>query len=185
MMHMRKTVSALLAVVMICGLISGCGKKAEEPTTQSAETTQAVTETTQPATTAPVYGVLTVEAVEEQGDMMVVVTSFGQVKYPYAFADMVQVKAQNNENVAALEFSAVISGEEYPVFTLWFGSDAGIALGTLAIEGEAEPRAVSAEFATADAAALGEKANAFFAVQECFNDVAASLQENSGFTPAG
>lgn len=183
MFDVRKTVSALLAVVMICALACGCGKKAEE-TTQPAETTQAVTETTQPATEAPVQAVLTVETLEEQGDMMVVTTSFGQVKYPYAFGDMLQVTAEDKGDVAELVFSALISGEEYHVFTVRFGSEEGIVLGTMAIEGEAEPRTVSAEFASVDGAALGDRANAYYAVQECFNDVAASLQENAGFTPA-
>lgn len=174
----NKKRNAMIVLVMVMVLLCGCGKEPAETmaTTEAVETTQAATEA------APLQE-LTVLSTEEQGDMMVVTTSFGQVKYPFAFGDLIQVKAVTDGGVAALEFSALISGEEYPAYAIRFGSGEGIVLGTLEVPGEAEVRMVSAEIYPADAA-LGDKANTFYAVQESFNDVVASLSENQGFVKA-
>ena len=181
MMLYNKKMTALTMILVLCTMLFGCSKAPAEtiPTTQATE----AVETTQAPTEAEMLE-LAVEGIEEQNDMMVVSTTFAQVKYPYAFADLIQVKAVNEETVASLEFTALISGKEYPLFALRFGADEGIILGSLTVEGESAPRTVAAEFYSADEAALGNQVNTFHAVQECFNDVVASLGENKNFSSA-
>lgn len=171
--------AALLAVTMV---LCGCGKETEE--TAATEAPETVQTQTTAATEAYVQQELVVESLEDQGDVVVVTTSFGQVKYPFAFADLIQVKAVNAEDVASLQFTVLISGDEYLLYALHFGGSEGIALGTLEIAGEAEPRAVYAEFFPADESALGDGISTFHAVQETFNDVVASLNEVPGFVSA-
>lgn len=171
--------------VLVAALLCACGKTPAE-TTPAQTVPAAVPAQTEPAPveTEPEKVILTVEGTEEQADLVLVKTSFCNVKYPFAFADLIRVKAQDEGNVATLEFSACITDVEYPMYVLRFGGSEGILLGTLTIPGEAAPREVYAEFCQADTAALGDHVGTFYAAQETFNDVVASLAENGGFTPA-
>ena len=179
---LKKIVLCLAMLLAVTMALWGCGKETEE--TAATEVTETAEVQTTAATEAHVQQELVVESLEDQDDMIVVTTSFGQVKYPYAFADLIQVKAVNAEDMASLQFTALISGDEYPLYALHFGGSEGIALGTLEIAGEAEPRAVFAAFFAADETALGDGASTFYAVQETFNDVVASLNEVPGFVSA-
>lgn len=178
---LRKSVSVLAVLMVMTAVLCGCGKENEKAAT---EATEAVQSQTTVATEAPARWELVVESVEDQENVVVVTTSVGQIKYPFAFADLIQVKAMNEETVASLEFAALISGSEYPLYALHFGGSEGIALGTMEIAGEEEPRTVYAEFYSAEEAALGEHIGTFRAVQETFNDVVASLSDIPGFVSA-
>lgn len=126
-------------------------------------------------------GKLVIESVEEQGDQMVVSTSYCQVKYPYAFSDLIQVEAVNEEKGAALVFFSVIEGVRTDLYTISFGGTADIQLGTLKVG--ADTVAVRAQICKADEKLDQELQYVFVAAQETFNDVVASLSENSSFTP--
>lgn len=179
---MKKSGAAVAVLLAVSLALCGCGKKQEQTAmTEVPETVQAQTTA---ATETHATQDLVIESTEEQGDMVVVTTSFGQVKYPFAFADLIQVRAVNEGTVASLEFTALIAQEEYPLFAVRFGGSEGIPLGTLEIPGEAEPRAVCAEFYSVDESALGDHAGTFFAAQETFNDVVASLYEIQAFAAA-
>ena len=184
MMRQNKFVGMIATVTLIAALACGCGKKTAEPA--APETVPAAMEQTLPAAveTQPAASGLVVEAIEEQGDTMLVRTSFVQVKYPFAFADLIQVRSVNGDNVASLEFFVASQDEEYPIFTLHFGGNEGILLGTVQISNEETPRAVYAELAPADTDALGDYLETFYAAQESFNDVVVSLAENTNFTAA-
>lgn len=177
----RMRLAAVMAVLLV--ILCGCGKEAAEtvPATEAAVvTTPAVVETT-----VPEYAVLTVDGTEDQGDVVAVTTSFGQLKYPFAFSDLIKISASNALDVAELNFIAQISGEEYPLFTIRFGGgEEDILLGTMEIPGEDAARNVYVRFGDVEEAALGEHLNTYLAAQEIFNDVVISLAENAGFTPA-
>ena len=51
---------------------------------------------------------LLVQSVTEDGDTVLVETTYGTVRYPYAFSDILIVEAENFENYAVLEFGATI-----------------------------------------------------------------------------
>ena len=124
---------------------------------------------------------LLVESVEEQGEMMLVTTTYGTVKYPYAFSDLMIVEGKTYEDYAQLEFSAEIDEAMFKLYTLTFNGEEGIPVGTLQ-DGD-KAYAVTAQFHD-----FGEADNdttiTLSALQETFNDVINSLSENKGFTAA-
>ena len=125
---------------------------------------------------------LLVENVKEQGDTVTVETTYGTVKYPYAFSDLVIVEAQTFENHAVLEFKAELGGTECKLYTLTFAlarDEEGIPVGKLKVDGETY--VVTAMFH--DVTGLDDdNLVTFSAVQETFNDVVNSLSDNEGFT---
>lgn len=125
-----------------------------------------------------------VESIQEEGDTVIVQTTYGTVKYPYAFSDLVIVEAQTFENHAVLEFKAELDGTEYKLYTLTFALDRGeegIPVGELPVDGKTY--VVTALFH--DVTGLDDdNMVTFYAVQETFNDVVNSLSENEGFTAA-
>lgn len=127
---------------------------------------------------------LRVLSVEEVEDMVLLHTTYGVMKYPYAFSDLIVYEISNEEASDQMKFSARIEGVQYPAFVLSFGGSEGFVLGTMTVPGENTPRTVYAELYPADEAALGEQALSFYAAQESFNDVIQSLAENENFTPA-
>lgn len=184
-----RSVSAMLAVLTLLAVLGGCSKEtpSQEPEPAASETVQEV----EPEKETPVELpepeeealVLTVLSVENEGDFMVVDTTFGQVKYPFAFSDLIEIEAVNEENLAALVFLARIGDHTYPLFTVSFGDCEGIPLGTLMLPDE-EIRNVSVQFATVEETELGDNLNSYYAAQEVFNDVIVSLEENAHFTAA-
>lgn len=182
-MKQNKLFNVIISAALTAAILCGCGKESVETTSvemPEAQTGQtvAVTETQSAAVQ------LSVEAVEEQGDMVTVKTTFCQIKYPLAFADLVQVNAVDHGEMATLDFYAMIAGQEHPLFTLYFGGSEGILLGELEVSDEAEARMVYAELFQADTSALDNNVSTFYAAQECFNDVVSSLAENPLFAAA-
>lgn len=182
--NVRKMMAALLALVMI--LLAGCGGKNAPAETVSV--TEQVVATEAPETTevtqAPTVPQLTVESIEEQGDMMVVNTPYFQLRYPFAFADLIQVEAQTAGEVEELIFTAKLDLSEYRLFSLILGGTGDILLGTVMLPQREEPVAVYATLYRIDENLSSDFVNTFNAAQECFNDVMMSLMECEGFTPA-
>ena len=175
----NKMQKLLLTVVLPVSMLCACGKEPVE--TLPKEEIQPVQTTVE---TQPALRELVIDSIEEQGEVMLVATSFCELKYPFAFADLIQVQAVNEGDVASLEFSALISGVEHPLFAVRFGQAEGILLGTFAVPEEAVERNVYAEFYSADEAVLGEQIGTYRAAQEIFNDVVVSLAENQGLAAA-
>ena len=122
---------------------------------------------------------LLVQSVTEQKDTVLVVTTYGTVKYPYAFSDLISVEAETFENHAVLEFGAMIDGTVHKLYTLIFNGEEGTMVGTLPVDGETY--VVTVQFH--DASGIGDNSMVtFYAAQETFNDVVNSLSENEGFT---
>lgn len=124
---------------------------------------------------------LLVQSVTEQEDAMHVVTTYGTVKYSYAFSDIICVEAETFEDYAVLEFGAMIDGKVVKLYTLIFNGLEGIPVGTLQVDGETF--AVTAQFNDGSGVS-GDSMVTFYAAQETFNDVVNSLSENEGFTTA-
>lgn len=174
---MTKGLRTLCAAVLAASVLCACGNK--NAATKPAEDVAPVQTTLATEVVLP-EAVLAVESVTEQGDMVIVQTTYCDVKYPFAFADLIGVEAEEEK----LNFVLQLSGEEHLLFAICFQEGEGIPLGTLAVEGKEEPVAVWAQIGTADEAALGDNVSTYYAAQESFNDVLASLMENEGFTAA-
>lgn len=187
----------LLIGLLIAAVCVACGGKSDQ--TEPAATTNAPAQTTQgtqnttttvkpPETDAPEVPPikeLTVLSVEEQGDAVLVNTSYCTLRYPYAFSDLIGVEAVTEKDRAALKFTANISGAIVELYTLRFDHADGIPVGTLTVDGEDSSFTVTVVFAEAAQSLSQESLTTFYAVQETFNDVVVSLAENAGFTPAG
>ena len=171
--NVRKMIAVLMAMMLI--LLAGCGGKdvPAETTPETEATEAAVAPETTKTTEEPAKPQLAVDSIEEQGDMMVVNTPFFQLKYPFAFADLIQVEAVDNGEVAELHFSAKLDLSDYRLFSISFG-------GT----GDFLPVEVYATLYRIDESLSSDFVNTFNAAQECFNDVMMSLMECEGFTPA-
>jgi len=175
-----KVLVAVFAVTMLCACAKNTVETVPEETVP-AEETQLIQNAEQPK---PVFCELTVDSIEEQDDMMVITTSYGVMKYPFAFADLIRVNAVDEGEVSSLEFAALIAEVEHPLFAIHFGGTEGILMGNITIPEEASERSVYAEFYAADEIALGEHVGTYHAAQEIFNDVAVSLTENQNFVSA-
>lgn len=124
---------------------------------------------------------LLVQTVEERGDRMVVTTSYGTIKYAYAFSDLIQIKTETFDYHAQMDFYVVIDGQEIALYTLFFNKNAGIPVGTLTVDGTAYT--VTALIYELDQV-IEENRLTCQAAQETFNDVMISLAENTGFQAA-
>lgn len=183
---MKKNFCKLMAVLLSLLMLTACGGKTASSETAAATEaagTAAAPETTV-ATEAPAVPSLAVDSVQEDGDMMVVNTPYFQLRYPFAFADLIQVEAVINGDAEELVFSAKLDLSEYRLFSLSFGGTGDILLGTMELPERQEPVQVYATLYRIDETLSSDFVNTFNAAQECFNDVMVSLVECEGFTPA-
>jgi len=122
---------------------------------------------------------LAVQSVADQNDFVLVTTTYGTVKYPLAFSDIMSVEVEAFEDYAALTFNAMIDGAAVKLYAMQFNSEEGIPVGTLKVDGKTYE--VTAQLY--DATDISdENMVTFDAAQETLNDVIHSLSENEGFT---
>lgn len=122
---------------------------------------------------------LLVERVTKHEDAMIVETTYGTVKYPYAFSDLINVEAKTFKDYAVLEFSAAIDDTDYKLYTLFFNGEADMPIGKILVDGKTY--AVTAQFHDVSGISDDDMVT-FYAAQETFNDVVNSLSANEGFT---
>ena len=126
---------------------------------------------------------LTVDKVEEQGESVIISTSYARLKFPFAFCDLIHVRANDGQHVKQLEFYTVLEGKEYRLFDVILGGSQGIRLGDLKVPGRSDTVPVFAKLYDADPNLEQDMLLSFRAAQECFNDIAQSLHDNEGYTP--
>ena len=127
---------------------------------------------------------LTVDSVEQLDNVMVVNTSYGTVRYPFAFSDLIELSAVNREEQSSLEWYVLIGQSKYPMFTIVFNGEDGELLGAMAVEADKPAEPVYMQFFPADDRLEGSDIVTVSAVQEILNDVIASLEDNETFTAA-
>lgn len=118
--------------------------------------------------------------VTEQGDEVIVETPYCAVSYPSAFSDVVRVNTCQSGGGNGLEFRAEVAGKNLLLYTLWFGSDLGDALGTLEIA-DGDAIRVSIDMIAPPADLIDSDLDTFYAAQETINDVIQSLSGNDEF----
>ena len=121
---------------------------------------------------------LTIESIEEQGSNMNISTTYGILKYPFAFEDLLQVEAENQQSWTALHFSMKLKGTQYPVYSIFFNAEGGDTFGIIDLGGEWKDIPMTVVFHQAPAGSDREFIATFYAVQETFNDVISSMEEN-------
>ncbi len=167
---MKRIIAFVLIFVL---LFAGCSAEGKP------EENGSPTEETASVSEEELFPKLIIESVEEQEDFVLMKTSYGVLKYPFAFSDILKCYPMTYEDSAKMEFCAEINGDEYTVFCIVFGESEGIFLGTAEI-GEAKTD-VYAEFYSPQGIEDDGVLKTFYAAQECFNDISVSLFENPGF----
>lgn len=162
------------------------GTAPTEPTTLPTEPTTAPTEPTEPTDpTEPTRKLLTIDRIEEVGDTVVVTTSYGQLKFPYAFTDMIKVEAINDDvlNSATLLFYLQINEKHCNLYAVTFGGEGSDPVGAMDLGEGLEPVLVYVNVYGQPSGLTDGERQAFIATQETFNDVMTSLQEGENFVP--
>lgn len=124
---------------------------------------------------------LTVGSMERDAETMVVQTSYMPVEFPYAFSDLIQVQAVNQDKQAALEFSARIDGKDRKIYTIWFNADVGDYVGWFDLQDGEKPVQVTVVFYEPDAELQGDHRITYYATQETVNDVLTSMEKDENF----
>lgn len=123
---------------------------------------------------------MVIHSIQEQGQTILVTTSYGTVRYPFAFSDIISVEAVTEEDRAALVFTANINDNFEPIFTLWFNGDTGIICGFMEMKEGTCP--VRVEFMPVPEDLHADYLLTFYAAQESVNEVLSSLNENANYT---
>lgn len=123
---------------------------------------------------------LSILSITESGDWVTVKTSYITFKYPFAFSDIIEVEAFNDELTSQLRFYSEIDGKRILNYSINFNSEEGIPCGT--IKGKIP---VSVMFKEAPKKLSDEWRSTYDAVQETFNDVLKSMEENGMVAVAG
>ncbi len=129
------------------------------------------------------YLPLTLESVTEEGENVIVKTSYATFQYPYAFSDVLRMEVISQEEERRLEFTARLPEGEEKLFDLCFYSNRGIPSGTLQLQGQAV--SVSVLIYEPGIQISGDALNTYYAAQELLNDIFFSLEENPHFIPQG
>ena len=172
-------VTVVLLVVSVMLGISRWGNPASQPTNPTVTTSPADDPATRPSDgTGGEMKELLLQDVSEQGNVIVVTTTYCAVSYPVGFEEVITAEVQMQENDPRIVFYATIGGEKHALYALLFNGREGIPLGHLRVEGDIY--SVSAIFYDPEGVS-GEGLSTFNAAQETFNDVAMSLEENKNF----
>ena len=125
---------------------------------------------------------LTVGEMVRREQSMVIKTSYMDVAFPYAFSDLIYATAVNEERAAALEFRVKTSTMDEKLFTIWFNAASGEPVGTFDPKDGGKKVPVTVVFYNEPAGLSDDDSGTFKATQETFNDVLASMRENSAFS---
>lgn len=125
---------------------------------------------------------LKVNSLTRKGETMVVDTSYGEVEYPYAFSDLIQVESLNQDNQTALAFSARINNEDKALYTVWFNGSEGQTVGAFDLQDGEKPVLITVVFYQPGAELVGDDRTTYYATQETVNDVLTALQRNQNFS---
>lgn len=146
-----------------------------EPSESASETEETETEETAPK------AVLQVLSTEEQGEYVTVTTTYGSFRYPFAFSDLIQIQAMEENGSESLMFYAVIGDTGAKLFTIRFDDGGAVALGAMTVDQDGTTLPLTADVYSAPDTLDADGKNTYYAAQEIFNDVVISLQENENF----
>jgi len=125
---------------------------------------------------------LIIESIVEEADWIVVTTSHGKFKYPFAFSDLINVEEIKSSNGdVGVVFSMLMEEEKIPVYTILYGSNKGSVCGSLSLLNDKEPISVSVVFNDVPDGFSDDWKKTFYAVQETFNEVLFSMEEGGNF----
>lgn len=118
---------------------------------------------------------LSILSVTESGEWVNVKTSFITFRYPFAFSDIIELEAFNEGSSSQLRIYSKLDGQRILNYIVHFNDNEGLLCGTLKLK---EVIPVSVEFKEVPKKLPAEWVSTFSAVQETFNDVLKSMEEN-------
>lgn len=124
---------------------------------------------------------LQILSAEEQGEFISVTTSYTSFRYPFAFSDLIQIEAKEDNGTETLEFSVVLGDTSEKMFTIRFDDAGAVSLGAMYVALLEEALPLSADVYPVSDSLDDVMKNTFLAAQESFNDVVNALQENENF----
>ena len=172
MRRTRRFIAVLLVILTVAlGLVfAGCEREKYPPVERETEKKPL------PA--------LEIEVTSESGNLVVLKTSYGYVRYPKAFSDFITVEAVNYDGSSELQFFADLGGKKVPIYTIHYNIDAGIPCGRFRVAAVTDEVGVSVTFHEIPENISENWVSTFNATQETFNDVLASLADDPRFTSA-
>lgn len=172
-------VTVVLVLVCVMLAMSRGKNPASQPTNPAVTTSPTGTPAPQPSVDAgESVKELLLQDVSEKGDRIVVTTTYCTVSYPVAFEELIEVEVRTQEDCAQITFYSTIDGKRTALYELLFNSREGVPLGYLQVEEDVYT--VYARFYEPEGLSK-DGVSTFYAVQETFNDVAMSLEDNAGF----
>lgn len=118
----------------------------------------------------------------EDDGWVIVSTSYGDFRYPYAFSDIMSVKAVNQEDSSQLGFFFQIEDIEEMIYTIHYNNEIGVSLGNLTLKNYSESIPVFVEFGQPSEIIQKDFLDSFYATRDTFNDVVTFMCENESFT---
>ena len=133
--------------------------------------------------TAPAGGMqeLIIQSLKEEGDLVLISTTYGDFSYPFAYSDLLVIDTLTEKDHVALLFKVNLVDSIEPVFTLWINREQGTEAGALQVENRSYPLYVEIIPAREDLDPGCRQS--FNAAQELLNDVLRSLEENGYYIP--
>ena len=125
-----------------------------------------------------------IESTNEEGEWVVVKTTYGSFKYPFAFSDLIVIEAADLERSAQLRFFMKMDDNNVPIYTIHYNSGEGSLCGTLKLSDGAESIPVTVVLADKPEDLSEDWRLTFYATQETFNDVLFSMAEDKNFSIA-
>ena len=166
---------AMMAIAIII-----MGIKVAKLSKQSASVEKSETENHEQQLEPTTQPELIVNSMQEQGDTVVVETSYVNVKYSAEFADVINVSVVKKNNCFGLAFVFESDDVRAPLYTIMFNADEGNVVGTLKLNNQTNNVNVSAIlYEPMDLNEVYQ--TTFYAAQETFNDVIVSLEENENY----
>lgn len=126
---------------------------------------------------------LQILSTDEDDESIIVETTYGKFSYPRAFMDVISVETAVDSEDECLKFISEIDGNPTVLFTIFYDSNKGVHCGQQVLPNDKEVN-VSVVFEDAPEQISDDWKTTFYAAQEIFNDVIASMEEDGRFTVA-
>lgn len=184
---MRKRLSYLLSVALICISLAGCGQAAQTKQNETGDSAQE-SEMTSDITSGAEANSELLESEKAEGYMEEasktydIDTDYCTLKYPEKWKGQVDTKI-DKEDVYTVKFSSMVDSKEYALFDVCFGGRTGTVVGKINVKGQEVPVSiVTYELNFSDDISQETKLNVL-AMQEDVNVIIQNLEQYKGFVP--
>ena len=113
---------------------------------------------------------------KQEGEYMVIETQYGEIRYPYAFFDIIAVKKVERDGVLELKFDFETEDCSEEMYVLTIGTENGTKIGAV------KDTDIFVHVYEQKTKLNDDNQKSFFAAQETVNDVIASVYQWENFT---